>query len=463
MRRLVHSFSHSFSRPLSSALARLCSALAVAACVLPLTAQAQPDKSLNLCWAAWDPAQALVQLSKDFTAQTGVRMTFMFEPWTGFAYRMLNELESKSDTCDLMIGDSQWIGLAATQGHYVELTDFFAKNGIEMSNFMPATVEGYSTWPKGSKHYWALPAMGDAVAWTYRKDWFARPELRQEFRSKYGRELAPPDTWEELKEVAQFFQGRHIDGNKVYGAAIYTERASEGITMGVTNTMYAWGMQYDNPEKPYDMKGYINGDGAVAGLKFYRELYDCCTPPNHVISYMSEDLNAYKQGRVAMAMNFIAFFPGISKDAQVGGEKTGFFAMPRAKVRAAQLGGQGISVVAYSTKKELALQYLKWFAQPAVQKKWWELGGFSTHTAVTGAPGFAGSAPYAKVYLDSMQIVKDFWQEPSYAKLLQAMQLRAHDYVVVGKGTPRAALDALLQDWQQIFKQDGKFTTAAAR
>jgi multiple sugar transport system substrate-binding protein len=26
------------------------------------------DKSLTLCWAAWDPANALVELSKDFTA-----------------------------------------------------------------------------------------------------------------------------------------------------------------------------------------------------------------------------------------------------------------------------------------------------------------------------------------------------------------------------------------------------------
>ena len=59
---------------------------------------------------------------------------------------------------------------------------------------MPATVLGYSEWPKGTPNYWALPAMGDAVAFTYRKDWFARPELRAEFKQKHGRDLAPP-TW----------------------------------------------------------------------------------------------------------------------------------------------------------------------------------------------------------------------------------------------------------------------------
>ena len=32
-----------------------------------------------------------------------------------------------------------------------------------------------------------------------------------------------------------------------YGAALNTERGSEGITMGVTAAMYAWGMEYEDP------------------------------------------------------------------------------------------------------------------------------------------------------------------------------------------------------------------------
>ena len=176
-------------------------------------------------------------------------MKFEFVPWPNFADRMLNELNSKGKLCDLMIGDSQWIGGSADNGHYVKLNDFFDKEGITMDDFLPATVYAYSTWPKGTPNYWALPAMGDALGWIYRKDWFAKPELQAEFKQKYGRDLAPPTTWTELKEVAEFFQGREIDGKKVYGAAIFTERGSEGITMGVTAALYAWGFQYENPEQ----------------------------------------------------------------------------------------------------------------------------------------------------------------------------------------------------------------------
>jgi multiple sugar transport system substrate-binding protein len=427
----------------------------VAAGLAPPEARAQA-KELTLCWAAWDPANALVELSKDFTAKSGIAMKFEFVPWPNFADRMLNELNSKGRLCDLMIGDSQWIGGSAENGHYVKLNDFFTKEGIKMDDFLPATVYAYSTWPKGTPNYWALPAMGDALGWTYRRDWFARPELQAEFKSKHGRDLAAPKTWAELKQVAEFFQGREIDGKRVYGAAIFTERGSEGITMGVTAAMYSWGFQYEDPKKPYSMDGYVNSPAAVEALEFYKSLFKCCTPPGYTNSYMQEGLDAFKSGQVAMQMNWFAFFPGLYKDPAVGGDRIGFFVNPAQKVEASTLGGQGISVVSYSDKQAEALQYIKWFAQPDVQKKWWSLGGYAVHNAVVKDPGFAQTAPFAADFLNAMSDVKDFWQEPAYAELLLAMQKRVHDYVVADQGTAKQALDLMVKDWTQTFKDEGK-------
>ncbi len=433
--------------------------LAAAAVVLGMsiasTAGAQ-TKQLTLCWAAWDPANALVELSKDFTAKSGIQMKFEFVPWTSYADRFINELNSKGKLCDLIIGDSQWIGGAAVNGHYVKLNDFFKKNNISMDDFMPATVLGYAEWPKHTPNYWALPAMADAVGWTYRKDWFSRPEIKAEFKQKYGRDLAPPKTWTELKQVAEFFQGRKIDGKTVYGAYIFTERGSEGITMGVTNVLYPFGFKYEDPKKPYQMTGFVNSPDAVKGLEFYKTLYKCCTAPGMTNAYMQEGLDAFKSGQVAMQMNWFAFFPGLYKDPNVGGDKIGFFVNPGEKMQGTQLGGQGISVVAYSDHKDDALEYIKWFAQPAVQKKWWALGGYSAHKAVVQDPGFPKSAPFAPDFLKSMEIVQDFWAEPAYAELLLDMQKRVHDYVVADKGSAKDALDLLVKDWTKVFKDEGK-------
>jgi len=394
-------------------------------------------EDLTLCWAAWDPANALVELSKDFEEKSGHNMSFEFVPWTSFADRMLNELNSGGQLCDLMIGDSQWIGGGAENGHYVKLNDFFDANGIDMADFIPATVTGYAEWPKNTPNYYALPAFGDVVGWTYRKDWFERPELQEEFKAKYGYDLGVPASLDQLTDIAQFFQGRDIDGTTVYGAAIYTERGSEGITMGVTNWLYNHGFLYENPDQAYDLAGFVNSAEAAAGLEAY--------------------IDAYRSGQVAMQMNFAFIWPGVEADENVGGGKSGYFPNPAGPAgQYAQLGGQGISVVNYSEKQDAALEYIQWFAQPEIQARWWELGGYSALSAVVEDPSFATSQPYAQTFLDSMAIVKDFWAEPAYADLLIPMQERIHNYVIAGEGSAQEALDGLVRDWTEVFEDEGK-------
>jgi multiple sugar transport system substrate-binding protein len=297
--------------------------------------------------------------------------------------------------------------------------------------------------------------MGDALAWAYRKDWFDRPELKSEFKKKHGYDLGVPASWDQLYDMCTFFQGREIDGQKRYGAAINTERGSEGITMGVTAAMYAWGMEYENPNKPYDMEGYFNSPQAVEAVEFYRKLYEGCAPPGHSDAYMVANLDAYKSGQVAFQMNWYAFWPGVSKEDS-DGRVSGFFANPKQNVAAATLGGQGISVVKYSDKQDLALEYIKWFARPDVQQKWWDLGGYSCHNDVLNSPSFPTSTVYAQGFLDSMGIVKDFWQEPTFVELMLPMQEAIHDYVVNGKGTAKGALDKIIEEWVEVFEADGK-------
>ncbi|WGH80409.1 ABC transporter substrate-binding protein [Jannaschia ovalis] len=419
-------------------------------------AGAAKAEDLTLCWAAWDPANALVELSKDFETESGHSMSFEFVPWPNFADRMLNELNSGGQLCDLLIGDSQWIGGGAENGHYVKLNDFFEAEAISMDDFADAAVYAYSTWPKGSENYYALPAMGDALGWFYRKDWFEMPEVQEAFQAEHGRPLAEPTTMAELKEIAAFFQNREIDGQTRYGASIFTERGSEGITMGATAALYTHGFKYETEPGSYQMDGAVNSPEAVAGLEFYKELYECCTPPGYTDAYMEQSLDAFKSGQVAMAMNWFAFFPGLYADPDVGGEKIDFFVNPSANVAASTLGGQGISVVSYSDKQDAALEYIKWFAQPDVQQKWWELGGYPVHTAVIEGDGFEASAPFAGDFLMAMNQVQDFWQEPAYAELLLAMQKRLHDYVVADQGTAQEALDKLIEDWTETFEDEGK-------
>ena len=384
-------------------------------------------------------------------------MKFEFVPWTNYADRFLNELNSHGKLCDLIIGDSQWIGGAAENGHYVKLNDFFDKNGIKMDDFVPATVVGYSEWPKNTPNYWALPAMGDVVGWTYRKDWFSKPELQKEFKAKYGWDLGPPTTYDQLKQIAEFFQKRQIDGKKVYGASIYTERGSEGITMGAMDVLYNYGFKYENPDKPYDMEGFVNSPTAVKGLEFYKALYKCCTPPGASNVYMGEGRRLQiRPGRAAHELRL--HLAGPLQGPECRRRQDRLLPQPgrpewrslRPARRAGHLGGVLLRQAGCGAPIHQVVRPAgragqsggRWAAIPA-SRRW------STTPA-------SASQPYAKTFLDSMAIVKDFWAEPSYAALLQAMQKRVHDYVVADKGTAKEALDLLVKDWTEVFQDDGK-------
>ena len=108
-----------------------------------------------------------------------------------FQTKTFTELNAHGDSYDLIVGDSQWLGVGSTEGHWVDLTDFFNKHNLK-DVFLPATIAGYAEYPGGSGKYWAIPLEGDVNGWAYRKDWFEDPKEKAAFKAKYGYDLGVP-------------------------------------------------------------------------------------------------------------------------------------------------------------------------------------------------------------------------------------------------------------------------------
>ena len=152
---------------------------------IALSAPAAMSQELTIFWAEWDPANYLQELVNQYEAETGVKVTVETTPWSDFQTKAFREFAAEGDAYDLVVGDSQWLGAGATGGHYVDLTDFF--NEHKLGEVMaPATVKYYAEYPGNSGKYWAVPAEGDAVGWSYRKDWFEDPAEMEAFKAKYG-------------------------------------------------------------------------------------------------------------------------------------------------------------------------------------------------------------------------------------------------------------------------------------
>jgi len=271
------------------------------------------------------------------------------------------------------------------------------------------------------------------------------------FKAKYGYDLAPPATWAQMRDIAEFF---HRPDQGRYGIAIYTDNSYDGLVMGVENAIFSYGGELGNYET-YEVDGIINSEQNVKALEMYRELYGF-TPPGWAKTFFVENNQAITENLAAMSMNYFAFFPALTNEASNPNAKvTGFFANPAGPDghQFAALGGQGISVISYSENQEESMKFLEWFIKDDVQKRWAELGGYTASAAVLESEEFQNATPYNKAFYETMFKVKDFWATPEYAELLIQMNQRVYPYITGGEGTAKEALDALAADWNATFKK----------
>lgn len=458
-------------------LALLALAVMVVACVSPTPAPAQPTaasaqptaapqptaaskpaasnvKELKILWAQWDPADYLQQLAKDYEAKTGVKVTVVQEPWGSFGDRFYTAMAAKGTEWDMVVGDSQWIGQGASAGWYVDLTDFLKSSGLGDS-VTEATLKYYAEYPAGSKKYFAFPTEGDADGWAYRKDLFDDPKEKADFKAKYGYDLAVPKDYKQLTDIAKFFTRKD---KGLYGVAIYTQKDYDAITMGVENTMFPWGGVWQNDKM--EVLGIVNSPENIDALQAYRDLYDCCQVPGLSNAFYNETNDAFLSGKAVMAMNYFAFFPALSNPkTNKFAAGTSFFPNPAGPKggRGAALGGQGISVIKYVSgeRQQAALDFIKWFGQDDTQMKWAQLGGYTCNKKTLQSDAFAKAQPYNPAFAETMTFVKDFWNIPAYAELLQVTQTEFSKFVVDGKGTAKEAMDNIAKAHDKILRSGG--------
>jgi multiple sugar transport system substrate-binding protein len=364
-------------------------------------------------------------------------------------------MAAQGDAWDGVIGDSQWLGQGATQGHYLDMTDFLVSEGIADS-VTPATLTYYGEYPTGSGTYWGFPTEGDADGWAYRADLFEDPDEMAAFESEYGYPLAPPETYDELMDIANFFT-RPDEG--LYGVAIYTQKDYDAITMGVENTMFSWGGEWQDPATN-EVLGIVNSDANVEALQAYKDLYDCCQVPGLSNAFFTETNDAMISGQAAMIMNYFAFFPalanpGVSPYADV----TKYFPNPAGPYgdQHAALGGQGMSIISYISpeRQEAMKDFIRWFAQEEIQAEWAALGGYTCNSNVLQTDEFLNATPFNPAFATTMTFVKDFWNIPVYGDLLEVTQREFSEFVVEGVGTAQETMDTIAEEHNEILVDSG--------
>jgi multiple sugar transport system substrate-binding protein len=398
-------------------------------------------------WAQWAPADGLQELANEYGTKEHIEIKVFQIPWASFQDQVFNEFGKKQTSFDVVVGDSQWLGRGATKGLYLDLSDWLPK-AVDLRTLHPLAVKYLSEYPTDSGKYFAAPCETDAVGFAYRKDWFEAPVEKEAFKKKYDQELAPPETWEDLKRIAEFFTRPE---KKRYGVVLVTGRSYDELIMGFEQVLYAFGGSWGD-RSSMKVKGFLDSGDAVKGLDFFKSLLKYSPPNGSRLGY-GEAIEPLTNGSTAMVMNYFAFYPDLVKRM---GPKVGFFAMPKnGDRRFASLGGQGFSISTKVTpaQRELAKQFIAWFLKTDTQKKWVRKpGGFTGNAEILKSDEFKKASPYNQAFSQSMDLLVDFWNVPVYNELL-AVGVQRLGEALDGKASSKEALSTLANEHEKILSQ----------
>ncbi len=167
-------------------------------------------------------------LAKAFTEITGITVKHDLIQEGDVIEKLQTSMQSGKSIYDGWISDSDLIGTHYRYGKILNLTDYMAGAGKEYTNpgldLKDFIGTSFTTAPDGKLYQ--LPDQQFANLYWFRADLFARQDLKDKFKAKYGYDLGVPLNWSAYEDIAAFFSEdvKTIDGKPIYGHMDYGKK-----------------------------------------------------------------------------------------------------------------------------------------------------------------------------------------------------------------------------------------------
>lgn len=416
----------------------------VAGLGLCFSAGAAAETELTFVWHAGTCADALVEIARDYP-DPDVRIVPALVPYgPEWHNRIASEFAIQGDAFDFAMWDSQSTAEFAGGGHAVLINDIFDRSSYLAPGLFPArSLKQYGEYPDNSGRFYGLPINQDAYGMMYRRDLFEDPKEQAAFRKKYGRELRVPQTYQEAREVAEFFT-RPDQG--LYGWGQMGGRAYDFATTASNSFMWSFGGELYNPET-FEVLGYLNSPASIDGVQAYVDMFQYGPPGSG--NWGWDEINAaFQQGQLAMAMQWF-YFNGSNADPAVNpyAESTGFAILPGAVGRDGlfrrqfSVGGQGMGINRYSEKLPELVAFMEWYFQPEQQARYAAVCQTGLK-AVLDSREWQGLNSFNRQFATALDYLNDYWHLPEYAILLDQLQEDISNAIAGVKTVRQALTDA---------------------
>jgi multiple sugar transport system substrate-binding protein len=415
--------------------------------------------------------------------KTGASVEVQTFPFGDLFQKIRTAFVSGANPFDILVYASDWAGDIMGSGYVIEVPKRI-QDQVGYTKLIPAYRDRILSW--GGKIY-GLPYDGDAHMMYYRRDLLTDSKYQGNFKAKYGYDLpAPPKTWQQYYDVAEFFNGMTIDGQTIYGAgtAFKPHAQSYWTFLGVAAS---FAKAPGNPAYFFDpntMKPQINNPGFVKALDLYSSLVK--VGPPGVANWDVGDIRSnFPAGKVVLGIDWGDVGP-LSSDpnssAVVGKWGSGLEpavdqywdnrknAWVNARNQAPYLafGGWIQGVTSTSKNKAAALDFAAFMGNADMSLRLCIEPGtgvnphfFSDMNNLPPWTKLGMTLPQAKEYLDAIgniignsNNVVDL-RIPGAAEYFDALDTQLAQ-AVVGQISSQAALDGVAQQWDQITDRLGR-------
>jgi len=411
------------------------------------------DKTLRVLYFQWDPGNAVQALGNAYTKAMNGKVEVVTElpAFTDWYTKWLANVQSQDYAWDLVVIDSQWIGMAVAANAVIDLTDWVAKKPIFQD--VPKYYRPYYMGdPNGKGRVYSLPLEADAELLFYRKDLMNDPTEKANFKKKFGYELAVPKTWFQLRDIASFFTRPE---KNLYGYISKFGKDYDVITWDFDQVLWCFGGEFWDRDKKM-AKGLPNGINSKFGIdamNYYKSL-TAYAPPGWPTAAFDTTVNSMSQGLVMFAIEWSSFSPSMfdPKNSKVW-DKIGIAVPPEGPAgHWGSLGGQPMTVSAFSKNQKDALDYLGWIYTYDNLMVYAKAHGHPSFGKILASPEFHKILPQNKALLDATPFVKDVWNCQGYDELLTATQENLN-MAATGNKDVKAALDDIAERNQKTLDQ----------
>jgi multiple sugar transport system substrate-binding protein len=441
-----------FKKTLSGAVT---SAFAIAA-FLGTAPAAHAETSLTFVWHAGTCADALMDIAKDYPDKS-VKIVPALVPYgPEWHNKIASEFAIKGDSFDFAMWDSQSTAEFAGGNHAVKINDIFASSDyIKADIFPPASLSRYGEYPDNSGNFYGLPANQDAYGLMYRKDLFEDAKEQEAFKAKYGYDLAVPQTYQQARDIAEFFT-RPEQG--LFGWGQMGGREYDFATTASNSFLWSFGGELYNPET-FEVKGYLDSPASIDGVQAYVDMFKFGPPGSG--NWGFDEVNAaFQQGQLAMAMQWF-YFNGSNADPKVSkfADQTAFGILPGAVGRDNKfrrqfsVGGQGMGINKYSKKLPELTKFMEWYFQPEQQARYAKVCQTGLKSVLESAD-WQSLNSYNRQFSVALQYLNDYWHLPEYPVLLDQLQEEVSN-AVSGSKTVQQALSDAAEKHERTLKRAG--------